>query len=89
MHPLPILLNQGIPVALCSDDPNQFGSMGLSYDFYQVIASSEITGLIMLGEMARDSIKYSRLLDDDKVRATEAWERRWAAYVKELAGLKF
>lgn len=36
MHPLPALLNNGVPVALCSDDPAAFGNMGLTYDFYQV-----------------------------------------------------
>lgn len=36
MHPLPALLNNGVPVALCSDDPAVFGNMGLTFDFYQV-----------------------------------------------------
>ena len=36
MHPLPALLNNGVPVALCSDDPAVFGNMGLTLDFYQV-----------------------------------------------------
>lgn len=36
MHPLPVLLNNGVPVALCSDDPAVFGNMGLTFDYYQV-----------------------------------------------------
>lgn len=36
MHPLPVLLNQGIPVVLSSDDPAVFGNMGLTFDFFQV-----------------------------------------------------
>ena len=36
MHPLPILMNNGIHVALSSDDPAMFGNMGLSFDFFQV-----------------------------------------------------
>lgn len=36
MHPLPIVLNHGVPVALSSDDPSVFGNMGLTYDFFQV-----------------------------------------------------
>ncbi|KAF8891213.1 hypothetical protein BD779DRAFT_1513860, partial [Infundibulicybe gibba] len=61
MHPLPILMNNGVPVALCSDDPSVFGNMGLTYDFFQVLVSSELTGLTALGELARDSLEYSTL----------------------------
>nr|VWP00298.1 Inositol-pentakisphosphate 2-kinase (EC (Inositol-1,3,4,5,6-pentakisphosphate 2-kinase) (Ins(1,3,4,5,6)P5 2-kinase) (InsP5 2-kinase) [Ganoderma boninense] len=38
MHPLPALMNQGVHVALCSDDPAVFGNMGLSFDFFQASA---------------------------------------------------
>ena len=36
MHPLPVLLNNGVPVALSCDDPSVFGNMGLTFDFFQV-----------------------------------------------------
>ena len=36
MHPLPVLINQGVHVVLSSDDPAVFGNMGLTFDFYQV-----------------------------------------------------
>ncbi|KAG9119191.1 hypothetical protein FRC07_005931, partial [Ceratobasidium sp. 392] len=35
MHPLPVLLNNGLQVALSSDDPSVFQNPGLSFDFYQ------------------------------------------------------
>jgi len=56
MHPLPALMNNGVPVALCSDDPAVFGNMGLTFDYYQVFVSSELCGLSTLGGLARDSI---------------------------------
>lgn len=39
MHPLPAFLNNGVPVALSSDDPGIFGHMGLSFDYFQVCPS--------------------------------------------------
>ncbi|KIK37710.1 hypothetical protein CY34DRAFT_444611 [Suillus luteus UH-Slu-Lm8-n1] len=85
MHPLPIIMNQGIPVVLSSDDPAMFNSMGLSFDFFQVLVASEVTGLLTLGQMARDSITYSMLDEPSKRAAMEAWKRRWDKFVEEVA----
>jgi len=57
MHPIASVLNNGIPVYFFSDDPPAFGNLGLSFDFYQVLVSSEQTGLIALGEIVLDSLK--------------------------------
>ncbi|KAK0503573.1 hypothetical protein EDD18DRAFT_636779 [Armillaria luteobubalina] len=84
MHPLPILLNYGIAVALCSDDPSVFGNMGLSFDFFQVLVSSEVTGLIQLGAMARDSIKHSMLESHRKEIALEKWHRQWQKFLEYI-----
>ncbi|KAJ7940406.1 hypothetical protein B0H13DRAFT_1937950 [Mycena leptocephala] len=85
MHPLPIMMNNGLPVALCSDDPAMFGNMGLSFDFYQVLVASEVTGLIALREISRDSLKHSTLDPSEKQRAIDAWERRWERFVESIA----
>ncbi|KAH7926643.1 Metallo-dependent hydrolase [Leucogyrophana mollusca] len=87
MHPLPILLNNGVPVALSSDDPAVFQNMGLSFDFFQVLAASEVTGLLTLGHLARDSFTHSMMDDSDKERAMAAWDRRWTKYVQEIVDL--
>ncbi|KAG1735159.1 Metallo-dependent hydrolase [Suillus occidentalis] len=87
MHPLPIILNQGIPVVLSSDDPAIFNSMALSFDFFQVLVASESTGLLTLREMARNSITYSMLDKKSKRTAMKAWERRWAKFVEEVAAI--
>ncbi|KAJ7444882.1 hypothetical protein FB451DRAFT_1293716 [Mycena latifolia] len=87
MHPLPILMNNGLPVALCSDDPAMFGNMGLTFDFYQVLVASEVTGLIALRELARDSLKHSTLEPSEKQRAISAWEKRWEIFVESIADL--
>ncbi|KAJ3712255.1 hypothetical protein C8R42DRAFT_687427 [Lentinula raphanica] len=91
MHPLPVLLNQGVSVALCSDDPSVFGNMGLTFDYFQVLAASEITGLIQLGEMAKDSIRFSSMDAEEMTRALAAWQRRWEVFLEYAAseGQKF
>ncbi|KAJ4483072.1 hypothetical protein C8J55DRAFT_572012 [Lentinula edodes] len=91
MHPLPVLLNQGVPVALCSDDPSVFGNMGLTFDYFQVLAASEITGLIQLGEMAKDSIKFSSMEPEEKAHALGAWQKRWEIFLEYavIEGQKF
>lgn len=79
MHPLPVLLNNGVPVALSCDDPSAFGNMGLTFDFFQVriicgkkacltgamqvLVASEMSGLGTLGTLARDSIEVGFLFE--------------------------
>ncbi|KAI9448908.1 hypothetical protein BJY52DRAFT_1309800 [Lactarius psammicola] len=84
MHPLPAMINQGVPVTLNSDDPSVFGAMGLSYDFYQVFVSSETTGLMTLKQIALDSIEFSTLETEEKIRAASLWEKRWHEFVDDL-----
>lgn len=84
MHPLPAMINQGVPVTLNSDDPAVFGAMGLSYDFFQVFVSSETTGLTTLKQIALDSIEFSTLEAGEKIRAASLWEKRWYEFVDDL-----
>ncbi|KAG8708768.1 hypothetical protein FRC08_018717 [Ceratobasidium sp. 394] len=83
-HPLPVLLNHGLAVALCPDDPSIFGNMGLSFDFYQVIVASEITSILSLGQMARQSLEHSLLDPAAKEKAISHWESRWARFIDEI-----
>ncbi|KAI0709749.1 Metallo-dependent hydrolase [Earliella scabrosa] len=82
MHPLPAIVNHGVPVALCSDDPSAFGNMGLTFDFFQVYVASEVNGLHTLRQLVWDSIRFSRLDDQEKERAFGMLERQWAKFVK-------
>ncbi|THG99837.1 hypothetical protein EW026_g2599 [Hermanssonia centrifuga] len=55
--------------------------MGLSFDFFQVLVASEVTGLVTLGELAVDSIKYSCLNNEEKEQALAKWERQWYEFL--------
>jgi len=84
-HPLPAVLNNGVPVALSSDDPAMFGSLGLAYDFYQVFVASEINGLTTLGTMAFDSIQWAEMDVTDKALAFRQWQEAWDEFVDRVA----
>ncbi|KAF9564345.1 Metallo-dependent hydrolase [Agrocybe pediades] len=81
MHPLPVLMNYGVPVSLCSDDPAVFGNMGLTFDYFQVLVASEITGLSTLGALARDSFEFSMLDEDTKKAGLAEFEKRWEEFI--------
>ncbi|ELU42780.1 adenosine deaminase [Rhizoctonia solani AG-1 IA] len=80
-HILPILLNNGVPVALSSDDPAVFQNPGLSFDFYQAIVASNITNILSLGKIARQSLEFSSLNNTAKAAALDLWDERWYAFI--------
>jgi hypothetical protein len=106
MHPLPILLNNGIPVTLCSDDPAVFGNMGLTFDYFQVflaslwilsslltivsqvLVSSEITGLITLRDMARNSLKVCNYFSAFYLLTASHSIQRWIPMRKTMLWLR-
>lgn len=83
-HPLPSLLANGLPVALCSDDPCIFGNSGLSHDFFQVLVGYENVDLISLGELARLSIVHSAMPDTQKKRCLELYRQDWLSFCKSI-----
>ncbi|KDN36304.1 hypothetical protein RSAG8_10926, partial [Rhizoctonia solani AG-8 WAC10335] len=85
-HPLMTLLNHGVPVVLCPDNPAIYGHAGLSFDFFQAIVGSESSNLLSLKQLARQSLEYSLLNPEDKKIALGAWERRWSAFVDIIVG---
>lgn len=83
-HPLPVLLNNGVPVALSNDDPCQFGNHGLSHDFYQVFTASASASLAALYTFARNSIDHARIdcTDGERARHEEQFERQWVEWLE-------
>jgi len=75
------MLNHGVPIAIACDDPGIFANMGLTYDFFQVLVASEITGLMTLANCV---CQYSEMNPEQKASALGAWERRWQYFVQEI-----
>ncbi|KAJ1303106.1 hypothetical protein OPQ81_011307 [Rhizoctonia solani] len=83
-HPITALMNHGVPVVLCPDNPATYGYAGLSFDFFQVIVGSTASNLLTLKQLAKHSLEYSSLNTEDKKEAQELWEKRWTAFVDRI-----
>jgi len=72
-HPVPALLAQGVPVALCNDDPGILGqgAAGMSHDFWQALQGFENLGLEGLGALAENSVRWAAYEDMEAKEWTE------------------
>ncbi|KAG7320182.1 hypothetical protein KOW79_016035 [Hemibagrus wyckioides] len=85
-HPAAVLMAEGHPMVVSSDDPTLFGTAGLSYDFYEVFVG--IGGLSAsvgtLKELAMNSIRYSSLPPVLKENAMALWQQKWNKFIREF-----
>lgn len=87
-HPGSVLFSEDYPVVVSSDDPGLWGAKGLSYDFYQAFVGMMSRGadLRALKKLAMNSIKYSSLNEEERLRAMSVWQNRWKKFVDKLSG---
>ncbi|MCI4380320.1 hypothetical protein PGIGA_G00238730 [Pangasianodon gigas] len=84
-HPAAVLMAEGHPMVISSDDPALFGATGLSYDFYQAFVGfgGMKSNLATLKELVLNSLRYSSLSPTQKEKAIAALLLKWDKFVSE------
>ncbi|XP_060784321.1 adenosine deaminase 2-A-like isoform X1 [Neoarius graeffei] len=84
-HPAAVLMAEGYPMVISSDDPALFGVTGLSYDFYQAFMGfgGMKSNLATLKELVLNSLRYSSLSPTLKEKAIAALQVKWDKFVSE------
>ncbi|XP_045175123.2 adenosine deaminase AGSA-like [Mercenaria mercenaria] len=82
-HPASVLLADGLPVVISSDDPAVWGAQGLSYDFYAAFMalSGRDDGLEVLKQLSMNSLIYSAMEEKKKVQALKDWQVKWKTFI--------
>lgn len=82
LQPLAILLKNGVPCALSSDDPAVFTNHGLTHDLYQFYAHTRSFDLFSIKCLLQGSIEGS--LIDNKPDRVREWQAKWTAWVRAV-----
>ncbi|KAL4225421.1 cat eye syndrome chromosome region [Mactra antiquata] len=85
-HPATVLLSNGSPVVISSDDPAVWGATGLSYDFYAAFMAmtGKEDGLKVLKQLSMNSLLYSALSPTEKTSALKSWETKWNDFISQM-----
>ncbi|XP_055899781.1 adenosine deaminase AGSA-like [Biomphalaria glabrata] len=85
-HPMAVLMADGFPVVISSDDPATWEAAPLSHDFFMAFMdlSGRDTGLSFLKQLALNSIEYSAMSSNEKIQARALWQTKWDTFIREV-----
>jgi adenosine deaminase CECR1 len=78
-HPAVLYINSGLPVVICPDDPGIW-KCTFSHDFYAAFMAWGLD-LRCLKQLAMNSLIYSAMDSEEKERALEFWQKKWAEFI--------
>lgn len=82
-HPAHVLLSEGVPMTLSTDDPDVFGYSTLAYEYYHVYTAWGVR-LNTIKQLSMNGILYSSLSDHQKRLQLKTWGREWDAWIKTM-----
>merc|ERR1711860_163903 len=79
-HPGSVLIQEGFPLVISSDDPGAWGTKALSYDFYEAFMAmaSRDMDLHLLKKLVENSVKYAKFSNtEEKNRCEQIVTDQW------------
>lgn len=85
-HPGTVLISQGCPVVISSDDPGFWGASMLSHDFYFAFMglASYDDDLRFLKQLIINSLTYNVLPEPEKENLISLWRVKWDLFLNNI-----
>ena len=82
-HPAAILIQEGFPLVISSDDPNSWGAEGLSFDYYEAFMglAGKNMDLRLIKKLVLNSMEYSESSEQCKTMVTNKWNNHMQKFV--------
>ncbi|XP_063697319.1 adenosine deaminase 2-like [Culicoides brevitarsis] len=85
-HPAAIYFALNLPVVITNDDPSFWNALGLSYDWYYAFMSLSpaTSGLKFLKQLSLNSIKFSILSAQERMKMEKIFSVEWDRFLNEI-----